>query len=206
MTITANDIKRLLAQKYYECIYVTECKTGKSYHEYGAIDFWAMAKSWTKPLCVGCEIKVDHGDFINDTKYPLYMRFCNQFFFVCPPDLIKETEVGADCGLIYVNSTGRGLKVIKKAPCRQMAIEDEMTIYKHIVMARSIINNPDIERQGGKRIDKISLKAKDRARLRNQMVKDLMGTDIIKLKNSLDKVIRNFPIDSLMDEWKQANQ
>jgi len=51
MTITANDIKRLLAQKYYECIYVTECKTGKSYHEYGAIDFWAMADGFEALSC-----------------------------------------------------------------------------------------------------------------------------------------------------------
>ncbi len=50
----------------------------------------------------GYEVKISRSDFVADDKWQEYLPFCNKFYFVCPPDLIKLSELPPETGLIYV--------------------------------------------------------------------------------------------------------
>jgi hypothetical protein len=136
--VRAEQIKDLLAIRHSEDIFVTECKTGSTYFdEYLKFDAWTAKKSWLNPLYTGYEVKVSRSDFTHDEKYRGYLKYCNQFYWVCPADLIKPEEVSADCGLLWVAKTGTRLYMKKKAPYRQ--IEYPQTVIEYILMSRSMV-------------------------------------------------------------------
>ena len=132
--MTASYIKQILSKKHSEDFFMCEVKTGSSWiHSIGIIDAWAMKKSWAKPCSIAYEIKVSRGDFLQDDKWMKYLPFCNQFYFICPKNIISKDEVPKNAGLIYVSDKGK-LSTKKKAPYNS----DEIcpTIYKYILMSR----------------------------------------------------------------------
>ena len=72
---------------------------------------------WCSWCSVMIEVKVQRSDFFHDFKKP-FRQFCTDGvgelrFYLCPENLIKETELPENWGLLY--ETKRGIKIIKKA-------------------------------------------------------------------------------------------
>lgn len=64
------------------------------------------------------EMKSCREDFEADKKWKKYMDYCDNFFFICPTNVIKPDELPDWVGLIYVNLTNKDdpyIKVIKSA-------------------------------------------------------------------------------------------
>jgi len=135
--LSADEIKKLLATKHREDVFVTECRTGPSWSadHVGILDAWSMPKSWSHPAVTGYEVKVSRHDFVSDNKWQAYLPYCNLFYFVCPNDkVIKLNEVPETAGLYYVSSTGTKLFCKKKAPWRDVKIPEE--IFRYLLMSR----------------------------------------------------------------------
>jgi len=145
----ADHIVKLLQQRHHADVVVTECKTGGSWHGTMQIfDLWCMPRSYTHSHVTGYEVKVDRSDFLGDNKWPGYTPYCNYFYFVCPKDLIDKSELAADIGLMYASE--KQLKVVRKAPLRQVTIPD--SIFRYILMTRcniteSQFNNNSVNRE-----------------------------------------------------------
>ena len=134
--ITACLISRLLLQRHVSRndLYVDECSMGSSGSR--RLDGWAMSKSWASPMYTGYEIKISRSDFLQDEKYDDYFKVCSRFYWVCPTGLIDKSEVGDNCGLIYVTKSGNRLITKKKAPAlvpNQMSLKRLM---KSVLMNR----------------------------------------------------------------------
>lgn len=128
----ASFIKSILAKKHRKDFYVAEAPTGPAYN-IGTVrlDFWAMKISWKESDSSGYEIKVSRQDFLNDSKWNSYLKYCNRFYFVCPTGLIKVDEIDPMVGLIYISDKGY-MKVVKAAIFRDIIISPE--IYKYVLL------------------------------------------------------------------------
>lgn len=135
----ADDVLHALADKHKADVFVPSCKTGPSVRGLSILDAWVMLKSWTHPVSIGYEIKVDRSDFVNDKKWRSYLEFCNEFYFVCPHGLIRVEELPADVGLLWLASTGSRFITKRKAPHRAAQIPEDL--YRYILMARAHITN-----------------------------------------------------------------
>jgi len=100
---TASVLVKLLRQRHADDIFVPELSVAA-----GRLDGWALKKSYTSPCISGYEIKVDRGDFNSDKKWPGYLPYCNEFYFVCPAKLIQPNEVSAGVGLLWRGEGGLG--------------------------------------------------------------------------------------------------
>ena len=139
--LTSRDVKKLLLDRHAGAdnpdFIAFEVKTGSTWvkkPDFGILDCWVMKRSWTRSRTIGYEIKVSRSDFLNDNKWPKYLPFCNEFYFVCPADLIDKTELPPQVGLIYVTKNCKKLRTIKKAPWEERNPEQLVDIYKYIVM------------------------------------------------------------------------
>lgn len=151
--MTAKDIINLLANKHSRDLFVPECKNGSTWFTSNGLrlDGWAMKRSWAHPLSIGYEVKTNRQDFINDNKWPGYLAYCNEFYFVCPPEIIQPNELGNDAGLYWTSKNGKTLYLKKKASYRDIEIHPD--IYVYILMCRTKIvprgmNNsgPDLDK------------------------------------------------------------
>jgi hypothetical protein len=79
-------------------------------------------------------VKVDRGDFLRDRKWPGYLNYCNEFYFVCPKDLIQPEDLPKDVGLIWYNPEKDSLRTVRKAVYRQVEKSYDMLMY--LVMSR----------------------------------------------------------------------
>jgi len=135
LTLTESVITTLLANKHSEDVFVPQCKTGRSGIYCHIMDAWAMKRSWTSRCCTGYEIKVSRGDFLDDYKWFSYLPFCNCLYWVCPSGLIDPSEVAESTGLMWVSKTGTRLYTKKKAPHRDVVIDND--IFYYILMWRA---------------------------------------------------------------------
>ena len=130
----AEDILKILKERHSEDVFISQCKDGPSYGGMKQMDAWVMKKSWSNQLSIVYEIKVSRRDFIGDNKWPNYLPYCNQFYFICPHGIILSDELPEEAGLIYVSKTGNRLFTKKKAPHRKVEIPE--SLYRYILMAR----------------------------------------------------------------------
>lgn len=131
---TEKHLTDLLAEKHSDDIFVRQCKTGGIYSKVGILDAWVLKKTWSPKTTIGYEIKVSRSDFMSDEKWPQYLPYCNQFYFVCPAGTIDKRELPNDCGLISLTRTGTKFITKKKAPHRNITIPEDMLFY--IIMCR----------------------------------------------------------------------
>lgn len=114
----------------------------------GLMDVWVMKKSWTNNKIICYEIKVSRGDFFSDHKWPIYLDFCNEFYFAIPNGLLKDEEIKrlpVQAGVIEVNKKGTGIRV-RKAPCLMISpISDE--VFRYILMWRVKLLDKDAIRR-----------------------------------------------------------
>ena len=87
------------------------------------LDAFAVGLWKANDTCIAYEIKVSIQDFRNDIenfndKQSAAIRNSNQFYYVCPNNLIKPEEVPEIAGLMYAGETM--LKIKKVAQIREM--------------------------------------------------------------------------------------
>lgn len=69
------------------------------------------------------EIKISRSDFLHELKCQKYlkaMESCNRFYYLCPVDLIKVSELPPNAGLCYYDN--REIKIIKYAKRQKKAL------------------------------------------------------------------------------------
>ena len=137
--LRADTLVDALAKRHTKDVFVPQCKTGPTWltNSLRIMDAWAMKRSWANFRCWGYEVKVDRSHFVNDHKWPNYLPYCHQFFFVCPPHLIEPNEVGDDAGLMWSTKNGASVRIKKNAPFRNVEIPPEIFIY--LLMIRTAV-------------------------------------------------------------------
>lgn len=142
VNISASQLLDLLRARHARDVFVAECKNGQSYGSGQLrLDAWAMRRSWARPHSFGYEIKVSRSDFLADEKWMGYLDYCTDFYFVCPPDVIKPSEVGDQAGLLWSSRNAARLYIKKKAPTRPTVVPENL--YRYILMCRSTIGRDD---------------------------------------------------------------
>ena len=133
----AQAVLQLLKDRHADDVFVPECKNGPTHiaDDLQIFDAWVMKKSWTHPLTIGYEIKVSRADFMQDTKWPGYLKWCNEFYFVCPSQVIRPEELPPEVGLIWCSKNMTRLYTKRKAVYRQ--IEPPDALFRYILMARA---------------------------------------------------------------------
>lgn len=135
--IRADEIKRALAKRHTDDLFLTEVKTGQTWGNNELLKFDALAvkKSWAKPRFTGYEVKVSRSDFMNDQKWPGYLPYCHCFSFVCPKGLIQREELTEEVGLIwYYPDTGA---LVTKRPAKYRLIELSADLLYYILISRT---------------------------------------------------------------------
>lgn len=117
-------------------VFLTNVKNGRSWDNDNLLimDALAIRRSWRKPCFTGYEIKVDRSDFLRDQKWPGYLEFCHEFYFVCPVGLIQPEELPSEVGLIYYNPEKDCILTRRKALYRPVEIPYDLLMY--LVMTR----------------------------------------------------------------------
>lgn len=140
MVVNARDILNMIRERHLKDVFVAECKGGPTWTaQHDRLDAWAMRRSWTRPMIWGYEIKVARGDWIKDTKWRNYLRYCYEFYFVCPPNIIERDELPEEAGLIWTSKTGSRLYTKKRAPTRNVIVPEDLWMY--LLMCRSRIES-----------------------------------------------------------------
>lgn len=139
MGANESDIIKLLEKKHKNDVFVSHCKNGSTWGTRGLLilDAWVMKRSWVNPLVIGYEIKTSRNDFINDTKWKKYLDYCNAFYFVCPPQIIKKEELPIEAGLYYTSKNVKMLYIQKPSLYRAIPIPEE--IYRYILICRAVV-------------------------------------------------------------------
>jgi hypothetical protein len=138
-TSQAKAVLQLLRDRHADDVFVSECKNGPTHiaDDLQILDAWVMRKSWAHPLIIGYEIKVARSDFMQDTKWQGYLKWCNEFYFVCPSNVIRPEELPPEVGLIWCSKNMTRLFSKRKAVYRQIDSPD--ALFRYILMARARI-------------------------------------------------------------------
>lgn len=121
--MTSDKIKKILLQKYSKKNYLcfTEMPTVTGHKKKNYIDFYTIGV-WKNDSIVGYEIKISRQDFLQDVrdfknKQGAALRATEQYYYICPWELIQPNEVPENVGLCWVN---KGYKIVtkKEAPFR----------------------------------------------------------------------------------------
>lgn len=118
---SSTDIFRLLQERFplEKFLVVPECKTASTWFSprCSRFDAWILARSWRHPRFIGCEIKISRQDFLNDNKWPDYLPFCSEFYFVVSHEIVDSAEVPEQAGLMEASKNCKKL-IVKKRPLR----------------------------------------------------------------------------------------
>lgn len=130
-SMNSTQIAVALRKKHTDDFFITECKNGPSQlvSNFLKMDAVAIKKSWANPCVTVYEIKVTRADFLRDIKWPLYLGYCNRFYFACPSGLIQLADIDDPrVGLIWVNENGNCITK-KSVPTRATNIPSEFFQY-----------------------------------------------------------------------------
>lgn len=209
--MTSKDIEKCLAKRHLENLFFTQIKNGPTWHSknLAIMDAWGMQPSWTKPEFTGYEIKVSRSDFIQDTKFVNYLELCQYFYFVSPKEIIKESELPEQAGLMVCYPSGH-LKILKKAPFRNIYPPSEFFLYlfmnkitknwergTRIEYWKGILGQLEVASQTGKDISRLLIFIKNQ-----QLVKELelLEKRRFELKRDfeiLEELKKHFEVNSL---------
>ncbi|MFA5298617.1 MAG: MmcB family DNA repair protein [Lutibacter sp.] len=139
----AEELISLLKLKHTNDVFIQECKDGPTWlSNHLRMDAWVMLKSWAHAGFIAYETKVSRSDFLNDTKWPQYMNYCNEFYFCCPYGLIMPEELPVEVGLLWASKNGKKLMCKRKATFRNVIIPQ--AVFTYILMSRVKIEERDI--------------------------------------------------------------
>jgi len=117
--VTAGTVRSALRNRHRKEVFIEEVKNGRSWgSNLRIMDAWALKLSWSPVATIGYEIKVSRQDFLQDNKWPNYLKLCHQLYFVAPKGLIAKEELPPEVGLLELLGKSR-LVSRKKAPYRR---------------------------------------------------------------------------------------
>lgn len=122
MKMNSNDILKLLELRHKDDILIEECYSSPNGNF--RMDAWVIAGYWSRRKYIGYEIKVSRSDFVHDDKWRNYLKYCNEFYFVCPFGLIQPEELPQDTGLAWVAKNTSMIRIKRKAPTREIVLQD----------------------------------------------------------------------------------
>ena len=97
--------------RHSEWIFLRELRVGTGFQRSAAqrLDAFALnclPHTSMKRVCY--EVKTSRADFLSEMKQPLKrrigLRYSNEFYFVTPPALLKNSELPIECGLVEVGA------------------------------------------------------------------------------------------------------
>jgi hypothetical protein len=137
----AQTVLQLLQDKHVDDVFIAECKNGPTHiaTDLLVLDAWVMKKSWTNPLTIGYEIKTARGDFLQDTKWQGYLKWCNEFYFVAPYGVVTTDELPPEVGLIWCSKNMTRLLTKRKAVYRELEIGILDDLFRYVLMNRARI-------------------------------------------------------------------
>ena len=155
-SVTDYDVRKLLRAKHSDDLLFEEIGIGSEGMDRGSgtngrFDGYAVAKSWSRALYVGYEIKVSRQDFLRDDKWPKYLGACTQFYFVVAHGIADSSEVGEKAGLIECSKNCKKLYVRKKAPRLEPNMDRVFNIMKTAAM-RGFKGAEDTEAEAAEKI------------------------------------------------------
>lgn len=134
----AKEVIGLVGRRHEGDIFVEElCCFDEESRRTLRMDGWAMKRG--NNLVTGYEVKVSRQDFLHDDKWQLYLKLCNEFYFVCPWGLIKEDELDVNVGLLWVSNGGNRLYLKKPSVRRETNKEYLQKLLLSILWNRSKI-------------------------------------------------------------------
>jgi predicted nucleic acid-binding protein len=130
-TINASVIGKALARRHEGDFFLTEVKSGSTYHGTAnrILDAVALKKSWAHPRITGYEIKVSRSDFLRDEKYVSYLPLVHELYIATPAKLITKEEVPPEVGLIWYDHEKNKLSVVRRPPLRQIQMSADFLLY-----------------------------------------------------------------------------
>lgn len=150
----------MLREKHSKDVFVKECKDGPTWTgTHLRMDAWVMRSSWAQMSCLAYEVKVSRSDFLHDSKWNMYMNYCNEFSFCCPYGLILPEELPQEVGLYWVSKTGNRLMCKRKPVYRNVKIPE--SIFMYILMCRVIIKDTEIYKTSDKKYWEEWIKTKE---------------------------------------------
>lgn len=217
--ITAKTLLDLLLSKHQKrrvpAVCVPECKTGSSWSAgkpMQSMDLWVMEKSWAKPRIIVYEIKVSRKDFVSDTKWPGYLAYGNEFYFVAPPGLIDKEELPEEAGLMVCSKNATRLYTKKKSPYRRTEVPD--SVFRYVLMWRAKINEKGRKRESPVEFWQRWLDEKQKAQQVGHAVSRKLGERIerevvavqdeiraLRTENETLQDVKTFLINSGISEW-----
>lgn len=190
--MNSNHIVEALSKKHRKDFYLEQVKSGPTWgnKELFQLDMWVMKLQW-KLHTIGYEIKVSRNDFVNDSKWPNYMKYCNQFSWACPDGMIRKEEIAPEVGLIYIKPDG-SCRTVKRALFRNITIPAEL--YRYIIMWR-LYSRP-VETRTKKEIIQDYLDDK----VSNIELGNLFNSRLIKENSELQRELTR--LNMKLDNWK----
>jgi len=137
ITYTSDMLMNLLAARHVDDVFIGECKNGPTWSAaHRRLDAWVLRTTWRPWTTIGYEVKVSRADFRQDEKWSEYLPYVHQFFFVCPPGVIRLDELPPGVGLIWGNPSGTKLHV-KYMPERHEPNADKLCkLMSYVLMNR----------------------------------------------------------------------
>lgn len=75
------------------------------------------------------EIKVSRSDFMKDSKYHAYYKYCNSLWLVTPWGMVQKGEIPVGIGLIWYDPATKSLTVRMRPPLHDCRPDAEMLMY-----------------------------------------------------------------------------
>jgi len=132
--LTADNLVDLLAVRHASDVFIPECKNGPTWAgTHRRLDAWVLITTWSPWTTIGYEVKISKSDYRQDEKWSEYLPYCHQFFFVCPPGIIRVDALPPNVGLIWTTQSGSGLRV-KFIPDRHEPNPDKLCLLMSYVL------------------------------------------------------------------------
>lgn len=127
--MTARDVLARVANRHTRDLWFPEVKDGPTiFGGHLRIDGLAIARTWSPPRITGYEVKVSRADWLQDSKWEAYLGLCHVLFVVAPPGVVQLEELPESVGLIET-AGAKGLRTVRKAAYREIAIPADMLLY-----------------------------------------------------------------------------
>jgi hypothetical protein len=150
--IKTADIIAYLKDRYSdkrEWAYFPELRAGTGYAEDSQryIDFWVINcfgnKSWMRR---SYEVKISRSDWLAELKKPLKKRMglllSNEFYFIAPKGIIKQSELPIETGLIELDWIDNRKAIDSFVPGKWPHYSDKPPIYQTTLRASTTVNAP----------------------------------------------------------------
>jgi hypothetical protein len=140
--MTAQQLKRLLAERHSGDAFVPECKMGSAGSR--ILDGWALSATWSPLTAIGYEVKVSRSDWLQDQKYEEYRAACHLFFIVAPKGVVQRQELPDGVGLLEPVGAGTGQRLVMRVkPARQAPDAEKLvSLMAHALMWKRAEGDP----------------------------------------------------------------